>query len=97
MCQCEKSLLASNPALDVSIVDISVKFNNVKGYDIHGCLDPNNKALQSKYFAEVHYEIRNSGDAGFVAPSGFVDYSNCGTPAILNFLTLKIEGGRDSF
>ena len=97
MCQCKKSLLASFPALDVTIVDISVKFHNVKVYDIHGCHDPNNKALQSKYFAEVHYEIRNSGDAGFVAPSGFVDYANCGTPAILNFLTLKIEGGRDSF
>jgi hypothetical protein len=72
-----------------------VKYNNVKGYNVHGCLDPN-KATQSKYSVQVQYEIRNSGDAGFIAPSRFVNYAACGTPAILNFLSLTIEGGRDS-
>ena len=90
----KRSLLTDSPTLDVTITDISVKFNNAKGYDIHGCLDTS-KATQSKYYAQVQYEIRNSGDAGFVAPSGSVDYAACGTPAILNFLALTIEGGRD--
>ena len=90
----QRSLLVSSPALDVSIVDISVKYNNAKGYDTHGCLDPS-KDSQSKYYAQVQYEIRNSGDAGFIAPSDFINYAACGTPAILNFLNLKIEGGRD--
>ena len=91
----QRSLLEASPALDITIADILIKFNNVKGYDVNGCLD-SNKATQSKYYAEVQYAIKNSGDAVFVAPSEFVNYAACGTPAILNFLALKIEGGRNS-
>ena len=90
----QRSLSTLSPALDVTIADISVKLNNAKGYDIHGCLDPT-KAVQSKYYAEVQYAIRNSGNADFLAPSDFVNYAACGTPAINNFLALKIEGGLD--
>ncbi len=81
--------------MDVTIADISVKYNNAKGYDADGCMDPS-KVTQSKYFAQVQYEIRNSGDADFIAPAESVHYAACGTPAILKFLLLKIEGGRDS-
>jgi len=91
----QRSLLAFSPALDVTIADISVKYNNVNGYNVHGCLDPD-KPTKSKYSVQVQYEIRNSGDAGFIAPSRFVNYAACGTPAILNFLSLTIEGARDS-
>ena len=92
----QRSLLVSSPgpALDVTIVDISVKYNNAKGYDLHGCLDLS-KDTKSKYYAQVQYEIRNSGDADFISPSESINYAACGTPAIFNFLNLKIEGGRD--
>eukprot|EP01036_Dinobryon_divergens_P061773 gene61773-biopygen27032 len=78
-----------------ALLDITIKYNNAKGYNVHGCLDPS-KLTQSKYYAQVQYEIRNRGDADFIAPAGFVTYAACGTPAIWKFLTLKIEGGRDS-
>ena len=90
----QRSLFAVSPALDVSIADISVKYNNAKGYDVHGCLDPT-KVSQNKYYAQVQYAIRNSGDAAFVTPAGFINFAACSTPAILNFLNLKIEGGID--
>jgi hypothetical protein len=90
----QRSLSTLSPALDVTIADISVKFNNAKGYDVHGCLDAT-KAVQNKYYADVQYAIRNSGGADFLAPSDFVNYAACGTPAINNFLALKIEGGLD--
>ena len=90
----KRSLFAVSPALDVSIADISIKYNNAKGYDVHGCLD-STKSSQSKYYAQVQYAVSNSGDAAFIAPAGFINFAACSTPAILNFLDLKIEGGLD--
>ena len=63
---------------------------------MHGCLNSDQTASpESKYYANVQYSIKNNGNSDFVAPSGFVDYAACGTPAILGFLDLKIEGGID--
>ena len=58
-------------------------------YDAHGCLDPT-KTIHSKYYANLHYSIRNIGDVDFVAASEFVDNIAWG---ILGFLDLKIEWG----
>ena len=89
-------LIENSPVLDVTITDISVEYKNAKSYDIHGCLNSDQTASpESKYYANVQYSIRNHGDVDFVAPFGFVDYAACGTPAILGFLDLKIEGGID--
>ena len=76
----------------MTVNSIVIEYKTSKGYDAHGCLNPN-QTPQSKYYANIQYSIRNSGPSDFNASSGFVGYAACGTPAILGFLDLKIEGG----
>ena len=82
----------ASPALDVTVFEISIEYKNTKAYNANGCLNPAVTTIQSKYYANVRYSISNSGDAAFVAPAGVVGYTACGTPSILGFLDLKIEG-----
>ena len=91
----QRALRTSSPILNVSITDISVQYNIVNGYDVHGCPDTSQQ-LQSKYYADIKYKLTNDGDADFVAPAESVSYAACGTPAILGFFDLKIEGGIDA-
>ena len=74
---------------------ITLQYNPVNGYDTHGCLKAD-QAAQDKYFAVVQYSITNNGNEDFTPPSGFVGWEACYTPAIIRFLHLNIQGGKDS-
>ena len=87
-----RTLAAVSPALDVTVFEISIEYKNTKAYNANGCLNSAVTTLQTKYYANVRYSISNSGDAAFVAPPAVVGYTACGTPSILGFLDLKIEG-----
>ena len=71
-----------------------MQFNEAKGYDSHGCLD-STKIPQESFFAKIQYSITNNGMGAFTSPSGFVGWTACYTPIIVQFLHLSIQGGKD--
>lgn len=87
----QRSLAVVSSTIDIAIDDISIELQDVQSYDVNGCVDPSGTNTE-KYSADIFYSLQNVGDADFFAPSAFVDFAQCGTPAILNFLDLKIEG-----
>lgn len=88
-------IAASQSSLDVTILKITVQYNQVIGYDTHGCPDPT-QTPQDKSYVKLQYSITNSGDIDFTPPPGFFGWAACYTPAIFKFLHLNIQGGEDS-
>lgn len=91
----QRALAITLSSLDVTVLKITVQYNQANGYDTHGCPKAD-QAQQDKYYAKFQYSITNNGEENFSPPSGFVGWAACYTPAIINFLHLNIQGAKDS-